>query len=144
MIKKGIVVFLATLSFYSCTSNEAANEEERRAEYAEYIDEPTEIEFKEPVFDFGTVTDGEEVEHTWKFTNVGDQNLVLFNVTASCGCTVPENWPKEPIPPGESGEISVKFNSTGRVGLAQKKITVEANTGKTTTFLTLKGVVEAK
>ena len=142
-MKRVIIVFVGLVSLASCTSNSAANAEERRTEFAEYVDEPTTIEFEKPVYDFGTVTDGEEVEHTYVFTNTGDKNLILFNVTASCGCTVPESWPKQPIAPGEKGEIQVNFNSTNRVGAAQKNIRVEANTNPTTTTVTLKGLVEA-
>ncbi len=142
-MKKVIIVLTGIVAMASCTSNEAATAEERKTEYAEFIDEPTSIEFEQPIYDFGTVTDGEEVEYEYEFTNTGDVNLVLLDVSASCGCTVPENWPKEPIAPGETGKISVKFNSTGRVGAAQKSIRVDANTNPTTTNLTLKGTVVA-
>src|SRR5437868_1990585 len=56
-----------------------------------------EITFDEPVFDFGKITQGERVSHSFSFTNTGKKSLVVSGANASCGCTVP-GWPKEPIP----------------------------------------------
>jgi hypothetical protein len=53
--------------------------------------------------------------------------LVIANVVASCGCTVPEK-PEQPFAPGEEGVIKAKFDSNGRKGENRKQITVEANT----------------
>ncbi len=77
--------------------------------------------------DFGTITDGDIVEHTFKFTNTGEAPLIISNAKATCGCTVP-NWPKEPIPVGGEGEILVRFNSRNKTGNQSKTITVTANT----------------
>lgn len=75
---------------------------------------------------WGKVTDGEIVRHTFSFTNTGSEPLQIQNARASCGCTTP-NWTKEPIAPGETGEIQVEFNSKGRVGLQNKTVTVTGN-----------------
>ena len=128
----------------SCTSDHNAQAEERKIEYAEYIDNPTEITFEEDSYDFGVVTEGEKVRHTYKFTNTGDQTLVLINVTGSCGCTVPEDWPKQPIPPGETGEIKVVFDSEGRAGNVRKNVRVEANINPSPQSVELTGVVKAR
>lgn len=77
--------------------------------------------------DFGEVIEGTQVSHTFKFTNKGNEPLILTRVQPSCGCTVPNNWPKDPIMPGASGEISVSFNSSGRVGANTKVIQVYSN-----------------
>jgi hypothetical protein len=77
--------------------------------------------------DFGEITEGAQVQHTFKFINKGNEPLILTNVQPTCGCTVPNNWPKDPIMPGGSGEISVSFNSTGRVGANTKVIRVFSN-----------------
>ena len=100
----------------ACTSNSEADAEQRRTDFAEFIDNPTEMSFEEMEYDFGEVTEGKQVKYTYKFKNTGDQNLILINVKGSCGCTVPEEWPKNPIAPGETGEIKVNFDSQGRVG----------------------------
>jgi len=140
---KHTFILLASAAILSAcnTGQSGADTEERKVEYASFIDNPTEIAFEEMSYDFGTVKDGDIVEHTFKFKNIGEQTLILINVTGSCGCTVPEEWPQYPIEPGGSGEIKVEFNSTGRVGNVRKNVRVEANTNPTMTVLTINGVV---
>ena len=98
------------------------------------------ISFNNKIWDFGTITDGEVVEHTFRFTNTGTKNLVISSASASCGCTIPE-WPKEPIAPGAEGEMFVIFNSDGKNGKQHKKVSVIANTEPATTVVALKGDV---
>lgn len=100
----------------------------------------TSMSFKETTFDFGTVTEGEMVSHTYKFTNTGNEPLVLSDAKGSCGCTVPK-WPREPIAPGQSGEITVEFNSKAKVGKRNQKVTITANTNPPQSFITLTGEV---
>ncbi len=102
----------------------------------------TTMEFGETTFDFGTVQEGEVVSHTFSFTNSGNEALILSDAKGSCGCTVP-TWPREPIAPGETGEIVVEFNSRGKVGPRNQKVTLTANTTPPQTFLTLSGTVNA-
>lgn len=99
--------------------------------------------FQKTMWDFGTITEGERVEHTFKFVNDGKSDLVVSSATASCGCTIPE-WPKEPIAPGEEGEIKVEFNSTGKSDMVTKDITILANTNPVKTILQIKVFVEKK
>ncbi len=104
----------------------------------------TTIAFAESDYDFGEVMDGDKVEHVYKFTNTGSEPLVISNAKGSCGCTVPA-WPKEPIPPGKTGEIMVRFDSggKGRVGGAAqtKTVTITANTTPPDTRITIQGKV---
>jgi uncharacterized cupredoxin-like copper-binding protein len=93
--------------------------------------------------DFGTIIEGERVEHTFKFTNTGTADLVISSATASCGCTIPSP-PKEPIAPGEEGEIKVEFNSAGKSAMQTKDITILANTNPVKTILQIKVFVEKK
>ena len=86
----------------------------------------TTIQFEDTKHSFGNITEGEVVKHAYKFTNTGNNPLLISNAVASCGCTVP-NYPKEPIPPGGSGEIVVVFNSTGRPGHQQKNVLIYSN-----------------
>lgn len=140
-MKNLIVIIGALIIVQACTTNQGANAEERKTEFAEYVDEPTSITFEAPIYNFGTVVDGEMVKRTFKFTNTGEKNLVLFNVQTTCGCTVPEDWPKHPIAPGESGEVKVIFNSNNKVGSVNKSIRVEANTNPTVTTISIVGEV---
>ena len=84
------------------------------------------ITFEESTHDFGDITQGEKVVHTFAFENSGDEPLIITNVKVTCGCTVPE-WPREPIPPGIQSSITVQFNSTGKKGRQNKVITIVSN-----------------
>ena len=100
----------------------------------------TTMTFAETTFDFGTVNEGEMVSHTYSFTNSGDEPLILSDAKGSCGCTVPK-WPREPIGPGETGEITVEFNSKNKKGKRNQKVTITANTNPPQTFIYLTGEV---
>lgn len=80
--------------------------------------------------DLGKVKEGKMVEVAFRFKNSGDKPLVISNVSASCGCTVPEK-PEQAFAPGEEGSIKAKFDSQGRKGENLKHVTVIANTNPT-------------
>jgi hypothetical protein len=101
------------------------------------------FEFAEMEYDFGTITEGDVVEHTFAFTNTGEAPLVIQNASASCGCTVP-NWPKEPVAVGSTSEIQVRFNSANKTGVQNKTIRITANTEPATTTLQIKSNVTPK
>lgn len=103
----------------------------------------TVVEFAESEFDFGTVEMGEKVEHIYKFKNTGDEPLTISNAKGSCGCTVPQ-WPKEPIAPGEEGEILVSFDTKNKPNKQTKTVTITANTEPAQTFLKITGFVEGE
>ena len=84
------------------------------------------IVFAESMFDFGDIKQGDVVEHIFEFQNTGTQPLILSGVRTTCGCTAPY-WPKEPIAPGETSSIKIKFNSRGKLGMQNKIITVNSN-----------------
>lgn len=86
----------------------------------------TQIEFTQEVYDFGTITQGDKVQHFFTFKNTGENDLIITRALGSCGCTVPE-FPKEPIAPGKTGKMKVTFNSAGKSGQVQKTVTVYAN-----------------
>jgi hypothetical protein len=97
------------------------------------------IEFKTTVIDYGTIEKGADGVRTFEFTNTGNAPLVISNVKSTCGCTVPKK-PKEPIMPGETGEIEVKYD-TKRVNPIRKTITVFSNAETPTVALKIKGLV---
>lgn len=96
------------------------------------------FEFDDVVYNFGEITQGEKVQTTFKFKNVGKADLIISDAKGSCGCTVPI-YPKKPIAPGETGEIEVVFDSNGKMGQQNKTVTLIANTKPNTTVLALKG-----
>jgi len=97
--------------------------------------------FDKMVHDFGVMTEGEEREYSFRFTNNGNEPLFIESAKGSCGCTVPM-WPKDAIAPGASGEIKVKFNSKNKKGNNQKKVTLISNTDPVATVLTITAQVE--
>lgn len=139
-----ICLALVFVTLVACTNNAGEEAEKRKLDYAEMIDNPTSMEFEEMAFDFGEIVDGELVNKVFSFKNTGDTELVLISVKGSCGCTVPEDWPKHPIAPGETGEIAVTFNSANRVGNVKKSVRIEANTMPTVTTLSITGKVVEK
>lgn len=99
-----------------------------------------EFQFQTEEHDFGTINEGDVVEHTFAFTNTGDAPLIIQSAKGSCGCTVP-TWPKEPIPVGGTGEIVAKFNSKGKPNIQNKTVTITANTWPKQTRLRIKAMV---
>jgi len=91
----------------------------------------TTIKFDKNEFDYGTIQEGDVVEHVYSFTNTGTEPLIISNAKGSCGCTVPQ-WPK--------------FDSKGKGkvggGNQSKRVTITSNTDPVNTYLTIKGVVE--
>ncbi|CAM1339757.1 DUF1573 domain-containing protein [Tenacibaculum aestuarii] len=102
-----------------------------------------EISFDKEEFDFGTVKEGEVVETTFVVTNTGKSDLVITHAQASCGCTVPE-WTKDPIAPGETGDIKVSFNTSGRTNKQSKSVTLTTNTEKGREIIKISGMVTPK
>jgi hypothetical protein len=97
--------------------------------------------FEETVHEFGTVLEGKQVEHVFKFKNTGKVPLLISDSKTTCGCTVP-NFPKDPIAPGESGEVSVKFNTAGKKKEQNKPISLIANTYPARTVIYMQGYVQ--
>jgi len=100
------------------------------------------IIFEKLVNDYGTIIQGSDGSCEFKFMNKGKSALVLTNVQASCGCTVP-TWPKEPVLPGKSATIKVSYN-TNNQGTFIKTITVFSNALNSPVILTIKGKVAPK
>jgi|LakMenEpi03Aug12_release.lakeMendotaPanAssembly.Ray.scaffolds.fasta_scaffold615282_1 hypothetical protein len=145
-------MFLLVLILVCCQNDTSTQENKALGPNSELIRNPASanmpmdtnqlarIVFEEKDFDFGTVNEGDVVEHTFRFTNTGKIPLTILKCRSSCGCTVPE-WPEEPIPPGGTGEIKAKFDTEGKIKEQKKTITVTANTYPNETKIMLKGMV---
>ena len=97
--------------------------------------------FDVTTIDYGNVDKGADPLRKFKFTNTGNEPLIIKTAKGSCGCTVP-TYPKEPIMPGESSEIEVRYD-TQRVGSFTKTVTITTNEAVETRMLTIKGDVKA-
>ena len=118
-----IIICVAIINLTVCAQNKGAQ-----------------IEFESYVIDYGTMEKGADGVRVFKFTNTGDSPLIITNVKASCGCTIPKK-PEQPILPGENGEIEVR-KDTRRVMPFKKTISVGSNATNPTVLLTIKGKVE--
>ncbi|MCC7233488.1 MAG: DUF1573 domain-containing protein [Bacteroidia bacterium] len=101
-----------------------------------------EFKFDVEEYNFGTIKQGDKVTYDFKFANTGKEPLIITEAHGSCGCTVPQ-WPKEPIAKGGNGVIHVEFNSTGKMGMQDKTVTITSNAKGGSKVLHLKGNVEA-
>jgi hypothetical protein len=98
------------------------------------------IEFSSLTHDFGKISVNSDATCEFTFTNTGQVPLMLTNVRASCGCTVPE-WPREPILPGEKGVIKVKYTTVTVPNVINKSIVVNSNADNKQVILNIKGEV---
>jgi hypothetical protein len=89
------------------------------------------ITFAEKTHDFGDIQQGEKIEYVFKFQNTGTQPLVISDVMTTCQCTA-KQWSKAPVMPGKSSQITVSFDSAGKMGIQNKVITIQSNATNST------------
>lgn len=106
-------------------------------------DKITVMTFDKVEHDFGVIKQGDVVDYSFKFTNTGDNDLIITDAKGSCGCTVPD-YPREAIKPGESGKIKVSFDSKKKSGQQLKSIALTANTEKGKEILRIKSTIIIK
>jgi len=146
MKKLFILTVLIILSVAVFAQVDAQSAQKSKGKKVAVVEEDTlpkvpEIKFNSLVHDYGNIYKGDNGVCAFEFTNTGKADLVLTNVSSSCGCTVPE-WPKDPIPPGKGASIKVKYD-TNRVGGINKNVFVDSNAGEKIT-LSIKGNVSDK
>ncbi len=100
----------------------------------------TTVVFDTMVMDLGLLTFNKPEKATYTFTNTGNHQLIIYRVTASCGCTEVE-WPEKIIRPGKSDNIMITYDAAHR-GRFRKTVYVYANTKSSPIILTLEGTVE--
>ncbi len=141
-MKKVFIVLLVSAGFLACKTGDkkvtvtdpvkdslaklAADSATKAAILADTANN-TSIQWLDSTFiDLGKQKEGKEIEITYRFKNIGSKTLIIQNVTAQCGCTIPEK-PEQPFAPGEEGKIKAKFNGSGH-GETRKEVYVSANT----------------
>ncbi len=135
MRKITLIIAVIAIAFVSCKEDATAKikkanlEKAKTRDVANRVDAPV-MEFNETVHDWGVIKEGDIAETKFKFKNTGKSELLITRIKGSCGCTVPSDWPRQPIMPGETGEFTVKFNSKGKPNAQQKTVTVTCNTNK--------------
>ncbi len=124
------ILFIGVLSF----SANGQTEEEIKKDFTGPV-----FEFENDVIDYGDIAANSDGNRTFKFKNIGKSPLIINTVKGSCGCTVATK-PEEPIMPGDSGEIKVKY-ATNRIGPFSKTVTITSNAYESTVVLKVKGRV---
>jgi len=134
---------VSLLAFTSCKENASEKIQTNNVAQAAERDEAARavpvMTFEKSEHDFGTIEQNAPQEAAFKFTNTGNAPLIITDAKSSCGCTVPDP-PKDPIAPGESSELVVKFNGQGQ-NQVTKTVTVTANTAKGSEVIRIKAFV---
>ena len=145
-MKRFICFFVIIGMFQSCSSDKATDQIDSSMVNVSQSGNGSsssalpQIKFDETIHDFGKISQGERVKTSFLFNNVGKSNLIISNVSTTCGCTIAD-YPKDPIAPGKGGKIEVEFNSEGKSGNVERKITVVSNCEPNATSLTIKSLV---
>ncbi len=151
MTKRLLIIALSVISLSACNRNASDKVEESSNAVtgtdtkapAVLAEDAPKFKFDKEIYDFKVIQEGEKVQGSFSFKNVGKTPLIISDASATCGCTVPE-YPKTPIKPGEEGVISVVFNSQGKVGMQDKVVTLTSNANPEAVKLHLVGEVKAK
>ncbi len=146
-MKKTVLLTLLLFLFISCSDDPSKkinkdNLKKAQEELAKMDKFPV-MQFEYEEVDFGQHKEGEILDTVFVFANTGEAPLIISKVRASCGCTVPE-WPREPIQPGEKGQIKVSFDTNNRTGNQVKTVTIHSNEKQLTRQLKIKAQVEPK
>lgn len=144
-----LLFFISVFTFSGCRSNSGREDAEIPADIVQNPNSANGnsdksslpvITFTEMEHDFGRILEGETVSYEFSFSNTGKSDLLLAEVTSSCGCTIP-SYSKAPIRPNDKGSIRVTFNSQGKRGYQTKSILVVSNTQPNTVILRIKAQV---
>lgn len=105
------------------------------------VDEPAEFKFEKETHDFGKIPQGKPVSVEFKFTNIGDEPLIINNIESVCGCTVPK-YTNTPILKGKTGTITVTYNAAALAPFS-KGLTIRSNAKTPVKVIYIKGEVVA-
>ena len=129
---KFIHILLVLTIVTSCSTDPSKKAKEGKAEITEATttaDGPV-VTFDKLSHDFGTINEGDIVETVFTLTNTGTSDLIILNARGSCGCTVPDYPKDQPISPGDSVEVTVKFDSNNKPNANNRSVTFTTNTEK--------------
>ena len=130
---KFIHILIALAIITSCSTDPSKKAKENKAVTTEAAtptaDGPV-VTFDKLSHDFGTINEGDVVETVFTLTNTGSSDLIILNARGSCGCTVPEYPKDQPIAPGTSADVTVKFDSNNKPNANNRSVTFTTNTEK--------------
>ncbi len=142
-MKKTILLAVLAVAFTGC--KESATNKFDESNSAEIVANQTgfpKISVDNSTHDFGDLKLNDKAEHTFVIKNEGTADLVILEAKPSCGCTVPDNYTKTPIKPGQTGIVPIVFNATS-AGVQTKTVTLTTNTETGSEILTIKANVQS-
>ena len=139
------LIFFLGLILSSCNSDPSKKVKEENLKAVQEkalqkLESPV-ITFDFDTYNYGEVVDGDVVEVDFNFTNTGNSDLIIFDASASCGCTVPEYPKNKNIKPGEGGNIKVMFDTSNKPGKQVKSVTLSTNTDLGKKIIRINGFV---
>ncbi len=139
------LIFFLGLILSSCNSDPSKKVKEENLKAVQEkalqkLESPV-ITFDFDTYNYGEVVDGDVVEVDFNFTNTGNSDLIIFDASASCGCTVPEYPKNKNIKPGEGGNIKVMFDTSNKPGKQAKSVTLSTNTDSGKKIIRINGFV---
>jgi hypothetical protein len=105
------------------------------------VEEKAEFKFEKETHDFGKIPQGKPVSVEFKFTNTGNEPLIITNIESVCGCTVPK-YTNTPVLKGQTGTISVTYNAAALAPFS-KGLTIRSNAKTPIKVIYIKGEVVA-
>ncbi len=136
-----ILLLIGATTLFACTENTKEGELKLGGKNGMDTGKLTTVQWIDSIQNFGEVTEGEMVNITFHFKNTGNVPLIVQDVKAACGCTVP-SYSKEPIAPGKEGTIDAQFDSQNQHDNIYKTVSVFANTAEQKHILIFKGSVK--
>ena len=99
------------------------------------------FKFEKKVHKFGKVNEGEVIRFSYAFINSGTEPLIITDIKVACTCTT-FDYPKKPISPGETAEISVQFDTNKKIGYQDRTLEIFSNSLKSPEIIRFKGTVK--
>ncbi len=128
-MKKSVLSFIAIFIAFVAMSQQEVQ-----------VQSGPQLSLDKDIHDYGTMLQNGDGLCHFTVTNSGNEPLIISNAKGSRGCTVPK-WSKEPIMPGETTVIDVKY-ATNRIGPINKSVTISSNAVNTPTkVIRIKGKV---
>ena len=125
-MRNSVVLSLFLISVMASDCGNSSRKNAADSGFKQSNPENVKLVFKEYEHDFGKVTEGEKAGYIFTFENKGTEDLIITSATTTCGCTVPK-FDKKPVRPGDTGNLEVVFDTSGRNGMQTKTITVKSN-----------------
>ncbi len=142
-MKKSLLILALATAFVSCNQKSAADKlDQTNLENATAVAGSPKVVVDNATHDFGDLNLNDKAEHTFVIKNEGNADLLILDAKPSCGCTVPDNYTKTPIKPGETGIVPVVYNATA-TGVQQKTVTLTTNSATGSEVLTIKANVKS-